>query len=80
MAFAKEIEESVKSGKLSKEEGEKKLIAARRENFRVASGSGLRVTVPALGPAPLAFDFAHPINHADSNDRQIFSFFMGFTR
>lgn len=50
------------------------------ENFRVAPGLGLRVSVPALGPAPLAFDFAYPINHADTDDRQIFSFFMGFTR
>ncbi|MEZ6135622.1 MAG: BamA/TamA family outer membrane protein [Pirellulaceae bacterium] len=50
------------------------------EDFRVAPGLGLRVTVPALGPAPLAFDFAYPINHADSDDRQIFSFNMGFTR
>lgn len=50
------------------------------ENFRVAPGLGVRVTVPALGPAPLAFDFAYPINHADTDDRQVFSFFMGFTR
>lgn len=50
------------------------------ENFRVAPGLGLRVSVPALGPAPLAFDFAYPINNADSDDRQVFSFFMGFTR
>jgi outer membrane protein insertion porin family len=50
------------------------------ENFRVAPGLGLRVTVPALGPAPLAFDFAYPLNHADTDDRQVFSFFMGFTR
>ncbi|MEM7558199.1 MAG: BamA/TamA family outer membrane protein [Planctomycetota bacterium] len=55
-------------------------IELNSENFRVAPGLGLRVTVPALGPAPLAFDFAYPINHADSDDRQIFSFFMGFTR
>lgn len=50
------------------------------ENFRVAPGLGLRISVPALGPAPLAFDFAYPVNHADSDDRQVFSFFMGFTR
>lgn len=50
------------------------------ENFRVAPGLGLRVSVPALGPAPLAFDFAYPLNHADTDDRQVFSFFMGFTR
>lgn len=49
-------------------------------NFRVAPGLGLRIAVPALGPAPLAFDFAYPINHADTDDRQVFSFFMGLTR
>lgn len=55
-------------------------IEFNSENFRIAPGLGLRVTVPALGPAPLAFDFAYPINHADTDDRQVFSFFMGFTR
>jgi outer membrane protein insertion porin family len=50
------------------------------ENFRVSPGLGLRVTVPALGPAPLAFDFAYPVNHAPGDDTQVFSFFMGFTR
>ncbi|MEM8732616.1 MAG: BamA/TamA family outer membrane protein [Planctomycetota bacterium] len=55
-------------------------IDLNSENFRVAPGLGLRVTVPALGPAPLAFDFAYPLNHADTDDRQVFSFFMGFTR
>lgn len=55
-------------------------IELNSENFRVAPGLGLRVAVPALGPAPLAFDFAYPINHADTDDRQVFSFFMGFTR
>lgn len=55
-------------------------IEINQENFRVAPGVGLRVSVPALGPAPLAFDFAFPVSYADSDDRQIFSFFMGFTR
>lgn len=55
-------------------------LTIKSENFRVAPGMGLRVSVPALGPAPLAFDFAYPINHADTDDRQVFSFFMGFTR
>lgn len=50
------------------------------ENFRVAPGLGLRVSVPALGPAPLAFDFAIPVATADTDDKQVFSFFMGFTR
>jgi outer membrane protein insertion porin family len=55
-------------------------IALRTENFRVAPGFGLRVNVPALGPAPLAFDFAFPVAMADTDDKQIFSFFFGATR
>ncbi|MCA9126583.1 MAG: BamA/TamA family outer membrane protein [Planctomycetales bacterium] len=55
-------------------------LTINSENFRVAPGLGLRIAVPALGPAPLAFDFAVPINYADSDDRQVFSFFMGLTR
>ncbi len=50
------------------------------QNFRVSPGLGLRVSVPALGPAPLAFDFAYPVNHAPTDDTQVFSFFMGVTR
>lgn len=50
------------------------------DNFRVAPGFGLRVNVAALGPAPLAFDFAFPVAYADTDDRQVFSFFMGLTR
>jgi outer membrane protein insertion porin family len=49
-------------------------------NFRVAPGFGFRITVPALGPAPLAFDFAFPIAKADTDDTQVFSFFFGFNR
>ncbi len=49
-------------------------------DFRVAPGLGLRVSVPALGPAPLAFDFAYPVTKADSDETQVFSFFLGLTR
>lgn len=55
-------------------------LTLNSENFRVAPGLGFRIAVPALGPAPLAFDFAVPINYADTDDRQVFSFFMGLTR
>ena len=55
-------------------------IAIHGENFRVAPGFGLRINVPALGPAPLAFDFAFPVAMADTDDKQIFSFFFGATR
>jgi outer membrane protein insertion porin family len=50
------------------------------ENFRVAPGLGLRITVPALGPAPIALDFAIPIIDAPSDDKQLFSFYVGYLR
>ncbi len=50
------------------------------ENFRVAPGFGFRISVPALGPAPLAFDFAFPVAKADTDDTQVFSFFFGIGR
>lgn len=49
-------------------------------DFRVAPGVGLRVTVPAMGPAPIALDFAWAVSHASFDDRQVFSFSLGFTR
>lgn len=49
-------------------------------DFRVAPGVGLRVSVPAMGPAPIALDFAWAVSHADFDDREVFSFSMGFTR
>ncbi|NOZ40457.1 MAG: BamA/TamA family outer membrane protein [Planctomycetes bacterium] len=49
-------------------------------DFRVVPGFGLRVTVPALGPAPIALDFGFPVNKADTDDTQVFSFSMGFGR
>ena len=55
-------------------------IEINSKNFRVAPGFGARIAVPALGPAPLAFDFAFPVSFADSDSRQIFSFTMGLTR
>lgn len=50
------------------------------DQFRVAPGLGFRVAVPALGPAPLAFDFAVPVAYADTDTRQVFSFSAGLTR
>jgi outer membrane protein insertion porin family len=50
------------------------------EDFRVVPGVGLRISVPALGPAPIALDFGWAVNHADFDDRQVFSFSMGFGR
>jgi outer membrane protein insertion porin family len=55
-------------------------IELQSENFRLAPGFGFRVNVPALGPAPLAFDFAFPILQAEADDQQMFSFFFGALR
>jgi outer membrane protein insertion porin family len=49
-------------------------------DFRVAPGLGLRVTVPAMGPAPIALDFAFPVSEAPFDDEQVFSFSLGFSR
>jgi len=50
------------------------------DNFRVAPGLGLRVAIPMLGPAPLAFDFAYPVTKAEYDQRRIFSFYMSALR
>lgn len=49
-------------------------------DFRVSPGVGLRITVPAMGPAPIALDFAYPVVKADTDDTQVFSFSIGFLR
>lgn len=55
-------------------------IEITSDNYRVAPGAGLRIAVPALGPAPLALDFAFPVAKAETDQTQIFSFFFGFGR
>jgi outer membrane protein insertion porin family len=52
-------------------------VEFRSENFRVAPGFGLRIFVPAMGPAPIALDFAFPVSKAWTDDTQVFSFFVG---
>ncbi len=49
-------------------------------NYRVAVGLGLRIYVPAMGPAPIALDFAVPIARAETDRIQNFSFFVGVSR
>jgi outer membrane protein insertion porin family len=55
-------------------------IELHSDSFRVAPGVGLRIAIPALGPAPLALDLAFPVAHAPFDDIQNFSFFFGFGR
>lgn len=49
-------------------------------DYRVAPGFGLRINLAALGPAPIALDFAFPVVQAEGDDEQIFSFYVGATR
>jgi len=50
------------------------------KDFRVAPGFGLRIHVPAMGPAPIAIDFAFPVNEEVGDEKRVFSFFVGFNR
>lgn len=50
------------------------------DDFRVTAGVGFRLTIPAMGPAPLAFDFAWPVLQKNTDQQRVFSFTVGFTR
>jgi len=44
------------------------------EDYRVGVGMGFRLHIPALGRAPLAFDFGFPIVKQESDKKKMFSF------
>ncbi|MAE61015.1 MAG: outer membrane protein assembly factor BamA [Planctomycetaceae bacterium] len=44
------------------------------DEYRVAIGAGLRLTLPFFGQAPLAFDFAFPVRKEDGDETRFFSF------
>ncbi len=44
------------------------------DDFRVSVGVGIRFHVPALSPAPLAFDFGFPILKEDDDEERLFTF------
>lgn len=50
------------------------------QSLRVAPGLGVRITLPALGPAPIAFDVAIPVVRNPNDILQYFQFFVGFGR
>ncbi len=49
-------------------------------DYRVAPGFGIRLNIPMMGPVPIAFDFAFPINKNTGDVSQMFSFNMGLVR
>src|SRR5439155_10753505 len=50
------------------------------KDYRISAGFGFRITVPALGPVPLALDFGFPLNRAPGDQLQVFSFSFGLYR
>ena len=57
-----------------------KSLTKWEENYRVTVGFGLRLTIPMMGPAPIALDFAFPLSSGRGDDKQMFSFGMSFLR
>lgn len=50
------------------------------DKFRVSVGAGLRITVPGMGPVPIALDWAVPVVKQDFDRDQLFSFYIGINR
>ena len=47
--------------------------------YRASVGCGLRMTIPFMGPVPMALDFGFPILKQSNDETQIFSFSLGWT-
>jgi outer membrane protein insertion porin family len=52
----------------------------RITDYRVSVGFGLRITVPMMGPVPIALEFGFPIVKAPNDQQQLFSFYVGLFR
>ncbi|MBE6427962.1 MAG: hypothetical protein E7028_05155 [Planctomycetaceae bacterium] len=48
--------------------------------YRVSIGAGFRISMPMLGPAPMALDFAVPLVKERGDEKELFSFQMGLQR
>jgi outer membrane protein assembly complex protein YaeT len=49
-------------------------------DYRVSAGFGFRISIPALGPVPIALDFGFPINRLSTDNTQIFNIWFGMSR
>lgn len=49
-------------------------------DFRATVGAGVRLTIPGMGPAPIALDWGIPVLKQDQDDKRLFSFYIGITR
>ncbi|MDR2763366.1 MAG: BamA/TamA family outer membrane protein [Planctomycetaceae bacterium] len=50
------------------------------DEYRVSVGFGLYLTIPMMGPAPIALNFGFPIRKHPLDEKQIFAFTMGWQR
>lgn len=55
-------------------------LDASLDKFRLSVGAGLRITVPGMGPVPIALDWAVPVVRQDFDRDQLFSFYIGINR
>ncbi|HBT76909.1 MAG TPA: hypothetical protein DEB39_08280 [Planctomycetaceae bacterium] len=51
-----------------------------QDDYRVSTGFGFRITIPMMGPAPIALDFAFPLVKSEFDKTQLFTFNVGFFR
>ncbi|MBI2805149.1 MAG: BamA/TamA family outer membrane protein [Planctomycetes bacterium] len=49
-------------------------------DYRVSAGFGLRISVPMMGPVPIALDFGFPIVKSSTDITQLFTFGVGIYR
>jgi outer membrane protein insertion porin family len=49
-------------------------------NFRLSVGAGLRITIPFMGPAPIALDLSYPVMKQPFDRTLPFSFYVGAFR
>ncbi len=49
-------------------------------DYRVSAGVGLRITLPMLGPVPIALDLGFPIVSGPGDRQQVFNFYIGAFR
>ncbi|MSR59772.1 MAG: hypothetical protein EXS05_19395 [Planctomycetaceae bacterium] len=48
--------------------------------YRLTVGAGLRLTIPAMGPTPIALDLGFPILKQGFDTTQVFAFYVGVLR
>jgi len=54
--------------------------SVRMDAIRVTVGGGVRLTIPAMGPLPIAIDFAVPVHKQSYDSTQLVSFSLGMYR